>query len=243
MTTDDAQMSILSHIAELRRRLIIALIIWIVTTVAAAFITDLVVAWLVAPLPEGSVIVLGPTEAPIVYFRVALVIGFLLALPFILYQLYAFVRPGLQPHERRVFLLGIPVVLILFVLGMAFTFQVLIPVSLPVLMGFLGQVVSPTYSLQNYLSFVTTMVLWMGVLFQTPLVIYVIALLGFVNSKQLAHVRRVVIFIAAIFAAVVTPTTDPVTMLLVMGPFILLYEVGILLARIATRQRARSHPA
>jgi sec-independent protein translocase protein TatC len=107
-------------------------------------------------------------------------------------------------------------------------------------MGFLEQVVEPTYSLERYLSFVSTLVVWMGILFQTPLVIYVIARFGILSLDQLKGARRIVWFLAAVFAAVVTPTTDPVTLLLVTGPFIMLYELGLILARFAEKQRRKA---
>jgi sec-independent protein translocase protein TatC len=125
----------------------------------------------------------------------------------------------------------------LFLLGATFTLTILVPFSIPVLMGFLQEVVTPTYSLEQYLSFVTTLLFWMGLLFQTPLVIYILARVGVVEPKVLKKARKLIIFAAALLAAVITPTTDPVTMLLVMGPFVVLYEVGILLASVALRQK------
>jgi sec-independent protein translocase protein TatC len=239
MTTREKSMGLFDHIKELRQRLFRAVISWVLATLLASAFADMIVEWLVQPLEGGSVIVLSPTEAPIIYFKIALATGFGLALPYILFQVYGFVAPGLYPNERSVILLGIPAVFVFFVAGALFTLQVLIPVSMPVLMGFLGEVVEPTYSLENYLSFVTTLVVWMGLLFQTPLVIYIISRFGFVTPSQLAKARKIVWFLAAIFAAVVTPTTDPVTLLLVTGPFITLYELGIILARFAVKQRAR----
>ena len=239
MTTREKSMGLFEHVKELRQRLFRAVISWILATLLASAFADMIVEWLVQPLEGGSVIVLSPTEAPIIYFKIALATGFGLALPYILFQVYGFVAPGLYPNERSIVLLGIPAVFVFFILGALFTLQVLIPVSMPVLMGFLGEVVEPTYSLENYLSFVTTLVVWMGLLFQTPLVIYIISRFGFVTPTQLVKARKIVWFLAAIFAAVVTPTTDPVTLLLVTGPFIILYELGIILARFAVKQRQR----
>lgn len=236
----DESMTLLSHLNELRKRLFWAAAVWIGATVVASLFVEYFVAWLVAPLKDSEIIVLGPTEAPIVYFQIALTVGFGVALPYIVYQVYAFMAPGLYKNERSVFLFSIPMVFILFVLGGLFTLQVLIPISMPVLLGFLGEIVKPTYSLESYLSFVTTLGLWMGLLFQTPLVVYFIARLGFVTPKQLAKAWRIVVFVATIFAAIVTPTTDPVTMLLVTGPFVVLYGAGILLSYVAVRQRARA---
>jgi len=238
MATEN-EMTLLDHIQELRKRLFRSVIAIILATVAATLVVDYVVAWLVKPLGGAIVVALSPTEAPMTYFKIALVLGFGVSIPYILYQIYAFTAPGLFTNERRTFLFGLPAVLVLFSLGALFTLQILIPISMPVLMGFFGTVVTPTYSLEKYLSFTTTLVLWMGILFQTPLVIYVIALFGIVTPKQLRQGWRLVVFIAAIFAAVITPTTDPITMLLVTGPFVVLYFVGILLASVAAKQRAR----
>ncbi|HQJ10783.1 MAG TPA: twin-arginine translocase subunit TatC, partial [Anaerolineae bacterium] len=174
---------------------------------------------------------------PIIFFKVTLLLGLLITLPYILYQLYAFVAPGLFPHERKFLLQSVPGVILLFMLGVAFTLLVLIPFSIPVLTGFLSDVVTPTYTLEDYLSFVTTLLLWMGLLFQTPLVMYTLARLDIVQPARLKQLRKLVIFLAAVLAAVITPTTDPFTMLLVTGPFIILYELGLLLARLALRQR------
>jgi sec-independent protein translocase protein TatC len=240
MTTEERSMGLFDHIVELRQRLFYAVGALLVATIVASAFVDTIVGWLVSPLQGGSVIVLSPTEAPIVYFKVALAAGFGVSLPILLYQLYSFAAPGLYRSERSVVITFMPAALVFFVLGAVFTLQVLMPISLPVLMGFLGEVVEPTYSLESYLSFVTTLVLWMGLIFETPLVVYVVARLGLLTPTQLSKGRRVVWFVAVIFAAIITPTTDPVTLLLVTGPFIMLYEIGLILARLGMRQRSRA---
>ncbi len=235
----EKEMTLLDHIQELRKRLFRSVVAVLVATVAASLVVDYVVAWLVKPLGGAMVVALSPTEAPMTYFKIALALGFGVSIPYLLYQIYAFIAPGLFVNERKTILFVIPAIIIFFILGALFTLQILVPLSMPVLMGFFGSVVTPQYSLEKYLSFVTMLLLWMGVIFQTPLVIYVIALVGIVTPKQLRQAWRLVVFVAAIFAAVVTPTTDMFTMLLVTGPFVVLYFFGILLASMATRQRAR----
>ena len=235
---DELHLTLLEHLGELRWRLLRAAVAVLAGTIAGSFITTPVIKMLVQPLGEGQIVTLSPTEAPLAYFRVALFLGVLLALPYVLYQLYAFVAPGLRSHERALLLVGFPAVLLLFTLGALFTMTVLVPISLPLLMAFLQDVVQPVYSLERYLAFVTTLILWMGLLFQTPLVLYAAARLGLVKPDALRRARKMVIFLAALAAAIITPTTDPITMLLVTGPFVALYEVGLLLARLAARQRA-----
>jgi len=235
----EREMTLLDHITEMRKRLFRAVVAVIGMTLIASLVVDYIVAWLVKPLGGAMVVALSPTEAPMTYFKIALTLGLGTSLPYLLYQIYAFIAPGLFPNERKTILFIIPTVFVFFVLGALFTLQVLVPLSMPVLMGFFGSVVTPQYSLERYLSFVSMLLLWMGIIFQTPLVIYMIALLGVVTPKQLAQGWRIVVFVAAIFAAVVTPTTDMFTMLLVTGPFVVLYFFGILLARLAAKQRAR----
>jgi len=237
MTTVN-EMTLLDHIRELRIRLFRSVTAIIVTTIVAMLVTDFVVAWLVKPLGGAPIIVLSPTEAPMTYFKIALTLGFGAALPYILYQIYAFIKPGLFHNERKTVILVLPAVIIFFVLGALFALQVLVPLSMPVLMGFFGSVVTTQYSLEQYLSFVSMLLLWMGLIFQTPLLIYVITLVGLVTPKQLKQAWRFVVLIAAVFAAIITPTTDMFTMLLVTGPFVVLYFFGILLAHVAMRQRA-----
>ncbi len=240
---NDTELPLLEHIAELRQRLFRSIIALLLGAGVGLFITPPVLKWLVRPLKGGEIIVLSPTEAPIIYFKVALLLGFVLAMPYMLYQIYAFVEPGLKPNEKRPFLVGIPAAIFLFLLGALFTLQVLVPISMPVLMGFLANIVSPNYSLEEYLSFLTTLIFWMGLLFQTPLAIYFMARMGWITPDKLSSLRKIIIFIAAFVAAAITPTTDPVTMLLVTGPFLVLYEVGILLAKLAVRQRERATDA
>ncbi len=240
---NETELPLLEHLAELRRRLFYAIVALLIGAAGGLLITPQVIRWLVQPLKGGEVIVLSPTEAPIIYFKVALLLGFVLAMPYILYQVYAFVAPGLHPNEKRAFLVGIPAAILLFFLGAAFTLKILVPISMPVLMGFLAGIVSPNYSLEAYISFLTTLLFWMGLLFQTPLLIYIIARMGWITPDRLTGLRKIIIFVAAFVAAAITPTTDPVTMLLVTGPFVVLYEIGILLARMAVRQRRRTTEA
>ncbi|MBN2005919.1 MAG: twin-arginine translocase subunit TatC [Anaerolineae bacterium] len=241
---NEAEMTLFDHIKELRQRLLRVVIVCIVMAgVSAATVVNYAIEWLRKPLnglQNVELIQTSPTESTIIYFKVALVLGFGLALPYILYQIYSFIAPGLYRQERQIFLTGIPLVMIFFAAGAAFTVEVLLPPSMNVLLNvFVEQNIVNRLSLAEYLSFINTLILWMGLIFQTPLVIYVIARLGFVTPQVLTKGRRMVILLAFVAAAIITPTADPFTMLLVTAPFIVLFEIGILLARLAARQRAR----
>jgi sec-independent protein translocase protein TatC len=224
-------MSILEHLTELRDRLLKAVIALALGVVAGTFFAPRVLQLLVAPLGDQTPIAIAPTESVGVYFKVSIVIGFVIAMPVIVYQLFRFVAPGLEPHERRYVLLGAPIAAISFAAGVAFAALVLIPAAMPFLRGFLAGIVEQRYSINRYISFVSTILLWAGLVFETPLVMYFLAKLGVATPEGFGKARRVVVIGAAAGAAVITPTTDPVNMLLIMGPFLLLYELGILLAR------------
>jgi len=231
--SEEARMSILDHLAELRDRLMKAVIALAVGVVAGTFVAPRLLRLLVAPLGDQVPIAIAPTEAPAVFFKVSLVIGLVLAMPVIVYQIFRFVAPGLRPQERRYIFIGAPVAALSFAAGVVFASLVLIPAAMPFLRGFLAGIVEQRYSINNYISFVSTVLLWAGLVFETPLVMFFLAKLGVATPKAFAKARRVVVIAAAAGAAVITPTTDPVNMLLIMGPFMLLYELGILLARFA----------
>jgi sec-independent protein translocase protein TatC len=210
-----------------------AVIALAVGVVVGTFVAPRLLRLLVAPLGDQVPIAIAPTEAPAVFFKVSIVIGFVVAMPVIVYQLFRFVAPGLRPQERRYIFIGAPVAAISFAAGVVFASLVLIPAAMPFLRGFLAGIVEQRYSINNYISFVSTILLWAGLVFETPLVMFFLAKLGVATPQGFGKARRVVVIGAAAAAAVITPTTDPVNMLLIMGPFLLLYELGILLARFA----------
>jgi sec-independent protein translocase protein TatC len=226
-------MSILEHLSELRDRLLKAVIALAIGVVAGTFFAPRALQLLVAPLGELTPIAIAPTESVGVYFKVSIVIGLVVAMPVIVYQLFRFVAPGLEPHEKRYIVFGAPLAAVSFAGGVVFAALVLIPAAMPFLRGFLADIVEQRYSINRYISFVSTILLWAGLVFETPLVMYFLAKLGVATPKGFGKARRVVVIGAAAGAAMITPTTDPVNMLLIMGPFLLLYELGILLARLA----------
>lgn len=228
-----AVMPLLQHLTELRERVIKIVIGLTIGVVIGTFLAPPVLRVLISPLGDDVPQALSPTEAPAVFFKIAAIIGIVLAMPVIVYQAFQFVRPGLKPHEKRYIILGVPAASFSFALGVIFAAKVLIPAAIPFLQGFLRGIIKQQYSIDYYISFVGSVLLWSGLVFETPLIMYFLAKLGVVTAAGFAKVRRLVIIGAAVGAAVITPTTDPVNMLLVMGPFMLLYEVGILLAKIA----------
>jgi sec-independent protein translocase protein TatC len=175
--------------------------------------------------------VIEPTEAVGVFMRVSLLGGLILALPWIVAELYLFIAPGLMPRGRIVLLLGIPMVSVFFLLGVGFCFFVMLPSAVPFLYNFMG--FKAAWRPSAYFDLITTLMFWVGVTFEMPLVAYLLAAAGLIRARQLASVWRWAVVIIAVVAAAITPTVDPVNMLLVMIPMLLLYAVSILAAAIA----------
>lgn len=231
---DEVRMTLIEHLEELRQRLIKSIIALTIASAFSLIFARRVLEAFRALLPgEAPLQAFMPTETYVVYFKIALLCGLAFAMPIIVYQFVAFVVPGLTRQERRWLLFVAPIAGILFVLGLLFAYFVILPFGLPILQGFLADIVVQQWRLDYYVSFVVRFLLITGLIFETPLVIFFLSKVGMVTHQRLARGRRYAIVVAAAVAAILTPTTDPFTMLLVMGPMLLLYEFGILLARFA----------
>jgi len=251
-STRDKELSLMQHLGEFRDRLMVAAIAVVVCTVLAFTNSTTLIRILLVPvdcmfIPQFScsgtqthLIALSPTENFTTFLRVSLFGGIALAMPVILYEIYAYIDPALYPSERRfVRLLGLPVVL-LFVLGMAFCYFVLLPGSIKFLITFGNEVIENQLRASDYLSFVTTFILGMGVVFEVPVIIYALVRVHVLQRSWLAKQRRYVFVLAFIIGAIITPTPDPFNQTLVAIPMYLLFELGMLFARFAEGPRAAS---
>ena len=229
---------LIDHLDDLRRHLFRALIVLVgMVALSFAFATR-ILDFLAEPI--GGVEALQSievTESIGTFMRVSLMTGFVLAFPYILFEVLAFMNPGLKKSERRLVLFAIPFSFLLFLAGITFTYFVILPTALPFLLNFMGVTTVPRPS--NYIHFVTSLMFWIGLAFQFPLVIYVLAGLGFVDARTLSHNWRFALVGIAVLAAAATPTIDPINMGLVMAPMIVLYLVSIVLAAIAGAGRRR----
>ncbi|MBZ0285940.1 MAG: twin-arginine translocase subunit TatC [Anaerolineae bacterium] len=236
-TTGDAegaQMSFFDHLEELRQRLFKAVLALVFGTTIGILIATQVLEFLKQPYGRPFT-VLGPTGGVVSYFRVALLVGGIIAIPVITYQVLMFVIPGLTQKEKRILLFSIPPVTVLFLIGVAFAWILLIPPALNFLEGFQPTLFKPEWTADLYLGFVTALLFWMGVAFETPLIFFVLSLLGLVSAGPLLRNWRIAIVGAAVAAAMITPTIDPVNMMLVMGPLMALYILSIGLVVIGRR--------
>ncbi len=234
---NEQRMTLLEHLIELRMRLIRAGLALVGGILVGIVLTRPFLELLISPLGENRPQSLRPAENILVYFKVDLILGLVLAMPVIIYQIFAFVMPGLTPKERR-YVIGVSLAAaVLFGLGVAFASLVMLPFTLRYLQSFLSDLIVPSYSIEYYISFVTHFVFYVGLSFELPLVIAALARLGIISPQQLRKGRRYAIVIIALLAAIITPTPDPFNMLIVMAPLVVLYEVGIILARFMYRPR------
>jgi sec-independent protein translocase protein TatC len=232
----DREMSLMEHLAELRTRLMIAALgVGVASAVAFAF-TEQIIRWLLLPAaPAGleELVVLDPTETFTTYLRVALYSGFALSMPVILYQLYRYIDPALHPHERRFILFMLGPVALLFFGGIAFCYYLVLPNALRFLLTFGGDVFRTTIRASAYISFVTTFMLAMGLVFEMPALIFALVRVRVLRRPWLARQRRYVFLLAFLVAALITPTPDPFNQALVGLPLYLLFELGLFLSRFA----------
>lgn len=228
-----AVMPLMEHLRELRTRLIRAFIALAITTAGSFVFAKQVLVILIAPMGDTLPQALKPTESLGNYMKVALICGVTLAMPFIVYQIGRFVAPGLTRKEKRYLILLVPGATLCFVSGVAFAYFVMLPAAIPFLQGFMADIIEQRWAIGEYLSFVTSLLFWIGVAFELPLFVYFLTKLGIIDARTLSKNRKYAVVIIAVLAAVITPTVDPVNMTLVMGPLIVLYELGVILAKIA----------
>lgn len=232
---DDVEMSIFDHLEELRMRIFYSLIAVIVGVIACFAFVDRIVQLLEVPAKGAKFLQLSPGEYFFVSLKVAGYTGILIASPFILYQIIMFVLPGLTRRERR--LMG-PIVLgssILFFVGLFFAYIALIPAALNFFISYGEDVVEQLWSIDRYFEFVLLLLFSTGLAFQVPVIQFLLALLGIVNSDTMLKGWRYILLGAAVLGAVLTPSTDPVTQSLLAGAVLSLYFGGIGLVRLSGR--------
>lgn len=229
----DEEMSILDHLEELRRRVVKMALAIVATTVFSLIFTPQIFVFLKAPAPPGTqLIFIEVTEMFLTYFNVALMTGAGLAMPIFLWQIIGYIAPGLTRGEKRLLLMMLPLLTLFFFFGALFGYYVTLPFALSYLLNLFPEIAQAQIRLGDYIGFVTTILFWMGLVFELPVIIYVLSKVGVVTPTKLASIRKYAILAAFVIAAIITPTPDPLNQCLVAVPLIVLYEVGILMARI-----------
>jgi sec-independent protein translocase protein TatC len=256
----DVLVGIGEHLDALRKHLFRAVVVLALTTAFSFWFADKLMMALAVPLGENAqaqllalirlppaealnrflklgadgiskMQVIEPTESVGVFMRVSLLAGVAFAMPWIVGEFYLFIAPGLMPSSRIRLLFAIPAASLFFILGLLFTYFVMLPAAIPFLYSFAG--FTARWRPSAYFGLVTGLMFWIGLAFQMPLIIYALAGVGLIKASQLAKQWRIAVVVIAVIAAAVTPTVDPVNMFLVMLPMILLYGFSIAGAAIA----------
>jgi sec-independent protein translocase protein TatC len=239
MTQEMNELSLLGHVTELRKRLLISVVALVVTTIIGFTFSQQLAEILAGPIGGLSAMEsIDVTENVTAFMKISLLAGVVLALPIILYEIFAFIMPGLNPGERKWVWIMIPLATLFFAGGVLFAYFFMLPTALPFLLNFMGITTAPRPS--TYFGFVLNLLFWVGLAFELPLIVFLLARIGIITAKQLAKQWRIAIVVIAILSALITPTPDPVNMALMMLPLSTLYLISILFAVIAGRGRRKA---
>ena len=243
-SVDDAKMSFMEHLGELRTRIVRALTALLIGTVIVLPFSQYIVDWLAKPVTKLNyeLVFTAPAEAFWVQMKVGLIVGIFLAAPAILWQIWAFVAPGLHEHEKKYALPFVVIGSALFIGGGAFSLFVVTPYAIQFLLSYARPGLKPMITLQNHIDFLLKFTLAFGAVFELPLIITMLSKMGIVTPQFLSKNRKYAILINFIIAAILTPTPDIFNQTLMAGPLCLLYEIGIISARIFGKRSPKSVP-
>jgi len=236
--TVDDKMPFLEHLGELRTRIVRALIALLIGTLIGLPFSQYLVDWLARPITRlgYELVFTAPAEAFWVQMKVGLIAGIFISAPGILWQVWGFVAPGLHTHEKKYAAPFVIIGSLLFLIGGAFSIFVVTPYAISFLLSYSRPGLKPMITIENHIDFLLKFTLAFGAVFELPLLITLASRMGLVTAKMLAQNRKYAILGAFIIGAVLTPTPDAFNQALMAGPLIILYEVGIICARIFGRR-------
>lgn len=231
----DRQMTLVEHLDELRRRILISVAAIVIGACVAFWKIQLILSLLIFP-PVDHLAFFSPTEAFTEYCKLAFFAGLFLASPVVLYQIWAFVSAGLARREKKAVLFAVPFSAALFLGGVVFAYFFVIPWALKFLVDFAGPNVYPILSMSKYLSFVIMLLISFGIVFELPVVVMILSKLGIVSPSFLSKNRKFAIVAIFIAAAVITPTPDAFTQCLMAVPMLFLYELSIWISKLVYKK-------
>ncbi len=236
---EDKPVSIWDHLEDLRKTLLYAISGILICVIAGYFVARPVMDFLARPIGGiANLQAIEVTENVSVTMRVALLVGIIIATPWVFYQFFSFIGKGLTKKEKRAVLIAVPFATLMFVGGAAFAYFVMLPTSIKFFMTFLQ--VETSLRIKSYIDFVTNLIFWIASSFELPVLVFVLARVGLVTPKMLLSGWRVAVVVIAVAAAIITPTADPVNMAIFMIPLFALYLLSIGLSAIAARLRSKS---
>lgn len=235
--SDETKLTFMGHLRELRSCLLRSVIALIIALPISFFIAKEIFNVLMHPAPGLELVYTEITEMLGTYIKVTLYSAVVLTLPFIIYQAVMFIRPALTKRERSYLYILLPSVSLFFIAGATFAYFILLPPALNFLLTFGSDIAEPMIKVGNYISVLTKLIFWIGLCFEIPLILFFLTKIGIVTPEWLAKYRRLAYVVAFILGAIITPTFDPINQSLVAIPIIFLYEIGILLSKLARRKK------
>ncbi len=241
------KMSFFEHLVDLRKRIINSAMAIALGAMIGVAVSQKVIGFIVRPMQaalrnmnlEDKLIYTSPTGYINMIITLGIYLGVVLAAPVVLYQVWLFIAPGLYKHERRAVSMFVFFSLFLFLAGIAFGYYVMLPYMLKFLIGLQGPF-KPLISINEYFDFILIVLLGLGIIFELPVLIFFLALFNIVTPKFLWANLRYAILIIAVVAAIITPTPDATTMLVFMAPMVALYFIGIGVAALVVRRKAKA---
>ena len=238
MADNEQKMPIMSHFSEMRRRFFHSIIAIIITTILAFVFYQQIFDFLLQPAgPDFEPQAIELMENLSVIFRVCLMAGFVISMPYIIYQVFAFLSPALRPSEKKYVFASVPFVGILFLGGVAFAYFIALPAALGFLLDFGSNIAKPEIRITNYIYIVLRLLMAVGLSFEMPVILTVLSRVGIVKPDWLAKQRKIWIVIAFVLGAIITPTFDPINQTIIALPLIVLYELSIWLSRLVRRRK------
>ncbi|HEY91298.1 MAG TPA: twin-arginine translocase subunit TatC [Dehalococcoidia bacterium] len=237
--SDENKTSILAHLRELRRRLVWSAIVVVIAAFTCFFFVEDIFEILKAPAGDIDLIFIEMTEGFTTFMKISLAGGFVISMPFLIYQFLMFVIPALTRREKKSIFILLPIITVMFAGGVLFGYYYLIPPAAGFLLNFGTDVAEPQIRMSNYIDFITRLLIALGIMFELPVLTSFLARMGVITSKWLADRRRIMIIFSFVLAAIITPTPDAVNQSIVAGTLIVLYEISIWTAKLVQRRRPR----
>ncbi|KPU45875.1 Sec-independent protein translocase protein TatC [Oxobacter pfennigii] len=233
---DDKKLTLVGHLQELRKRLVVVAIAIIAASSLSYYYIEIFVDELLKLGSQLEFIYLSPPELFMAYIKLAIIIGITVSMPIVFMEVWLFIKPGLTGKEKRYVFLSILGGFVFFALGVAFAYKTVLPMTIAFFANITVESIKPMISFENYIGFIGSILLSFGLVFEMPILSIALTKFGIINDKMLKKNRKMVILIIFIAAAIITPTVDIITQLLLAGPMLLLFEVSVMLSYIIGKE-------
>lgn len=232
----DKKYTLVEHLSELRKRLIIILSVIILSSLASYNYVSYIISYVMEPAKGLEFVYLTPPELFLAYVKLSLIVGIVISSPITISQLWFFVRPGLDKSEKRYILVALICGAVFFMIGVMFAYKVILPITLNFFVNLKLDGIEPMFSFGSYVGFVNSMLLSFGLVFEMPILVVLLTKLGILNASMLTKYRKYIFLIIVIISALLTPP-DVISQILLAAPMIVLFEISVIFAKLISRRR------